>query len=601
MRDGARLSGGIEIQPTPTINDPLPARAGDFDGLVAGLEYAARGRTGYNFYSLGGELSSVLPYSSLRDEAVDLAARLARRFPRLTRIGLISETMPDFPIAFYACQYAGLVPVPLPLPMGIGGKGNYLAQVRRMMRNAGASALVASEDLLAFAVEATEDLPDVLACSYGFIRTLPRDTTPPTPLGGEETCYIQYSSGSTTAPKGVISAQHAVVSNCGAIIRHGARVVSGDRCGSWLPLYHDMGLVGFMLTPMMCQLSVDYIETAHFARRPLLWLDVMSRNRATIGFSPSFGYDLCQRRAVNHTAAGYDLSRWRIAGIGGDIVRADVLERFAATFKASGFRGDAFTPSYGLAEATLAVTFSPAAGAYRTDTIDIRRYSRSGEAVPAGRDTPSRHRRTFVNCGRAFPDHTIALRDGEGRPLGDRKVGRILVKGPSVAAGYFRDPEATAEVFDPDGWLDTGDLGYTIDGDVVVTGRSKDLILWNGRNIWPQDIEWAVEALPGVRGGAVAAFSVDGTVTDPVIVTLVECRLQDRARREELVRKIAAVIHSEAGVPSRVVLTPPHSLVMTSSGKLSRAKVKEKYLAGEFFEEPRRARVPVQVAASPPP
>ncbi len=600
MPDGVTQSGGNNIQPTPTNNDPIALRGGDFDGLVAGLEYAARGRTGYNFYALGGELLSSLPYSDLRDAAIDLAARLARRFPRLTRIGLISKTTPDFPIAFYACQYAGLVPVPLPLPMGIGGKKNYLAQVRRMMQNARASALIASEDLLAFAVEATADLPDVLTYSYESIRALPRDTTPPTPLGSDEICYIQYSSGSTTAPKGVVSTQRAVVSNCSAIIQHGTAIVSGDRCGSWLPLYHDMGLVGFMLTPMMCQLSVDYIETAHFARRPLLWLDVMSRNRASISFSPSFGYDLCRRRAVNRMAASYDLSQWRIAGVGGDIVRADVLERFGTAFRASGFRTDAFTPSYGLAEATLAVTFARTDKLYQTDTIDMRRYSRSGEAVPATRDTPPQHRRTFVNCGGSLPGHDIELRDGKGRPLGDRKVGRIFVKGPSVSAGYFRDPETTAEVFDSDGWLDTGDLGYTIDGDVLITGRSKDLILWNGRNIWPQDIEWAVERLPEVRDGTVAAFSVDGTQNDPIIVTLVECRLKDRSAREDLVREIAATIHSEAGVSSRVVLAPPRSLVMTSSGKLSRAKVKEKYIAGAFREAPPRAKVLVQDAANPP-
>ena len=494
-----RLIGGNEIQPTPTLNDALPLRGGDFDGLVDGLEYAARGQTGYNFYSLGGELLSVLPYSQLREAAVDLAARLARRFPRLTRIGLISETTPDFPITFYACQYAGLVPVPLPLPIGIGGKGTYLAQIRRMICNAGAAALVASENLLTFAAAATENLPEVPAYSYAAMKAMPRDATPPTPLGSEETCYIQYSSGSTSAPRGVVSTQRAVVSNCAAIIRHGVMVVASDRCGSWLPLYHDMGLVGFMLTPMMCQLSVDYIEPAHFARRPLLWIDVMSRNRATISFSPSFGYDLCQRRAAGHSPAGYDLSQWRVAGIGGDIVRADVLERFGATFNASGFRRESFTPSYGLAEATLAVTFSPTGKTYRTDTIDMRRYSRSGEAVPAGSDTPDRHRRTFVNCGRAFPGHAVALRDEQERPLGDRKVGRVLVRGPSVAAGYFRDPEATAEVFDPAGWLDTGDLGYTVDGDVVITGRNKDLILWNG----PQHLAAGYRVGGrGVAGGA---------------------------------------------------------------------------------------------------
>src|SRR3546814_362647 len=230
--------------------------------------------------------------------------------------------------------------------------------------------------------------------------------------------------------------------------------------------------------------------------------------------SPPFGYDLCATRGLNGSAKTIDLSRWRVAGIGGEMVRAETLERFSQTFAVTGFSPKAFLPSYGLAESTLAVTFAPLDRGVEVDRIDQDHYTHTGNVEPVLRrangkaNGKNRAARSFVICGGAMPGHEVEVRSEKNDRLTDHHAGRIVVRGPSVMDGYYNDPHATAAVTTPDGWLDTGDLGYMIDGRLVVTGRRKDLVILNGLNIWPQDVEWAVEALADVRGSDVACFSV---------------------------------------------------------------------------------------------
>lgn len=405
------------------------------------------------------------------------------------------------------------------------------------------------------------------------------------PFDRDELAYIQYSSGSTSEPKGVLISQRAITTNVRCIVRSALRLRPGDRSFSWLPLYHDMGLVGFCIGPMMSQISNDYMETSGFARRPALWLRLMSENGCSIAYSPSFGYDLAARR-INGGAAELDLSRWRVAGIGGDMVRPEVLERFAAAMAPAGFEPRAFVPSYGMAESTLAVSFAECGGEIEVDTVDRDQLKRSHKAVPAavkGARWPGTTR-SFVVCGRPIPGHEIEVRDARGGRLGEREIGHIAIRGPSLMAGYYDDPEATSAVIDDDGWLATGDMGYLLDGKVVITGRSKDLILHNGRNIWPQDIEWAVEQLGDLRAGDAAAFTVKTEQGAEEVVVLVQCRLRAVRERERLRRQAAAVVHQQAGVECRVVLVPPRSLPFTSSGKLSRAGAKAGYLSGHIGE-----------------
>jgi fatty-acyl-CoA synthase len=454
-----------------------------------------------------------------------------------------------------------------------------------MIASADPHAAVASSGMLELLHLAVDGLDIPMVCTPEDLFALPEGPDI-RPAGRDDLCYIQYSSGSTSDPKGVLVSQRSATSNVRAITQHGLDVRQGDRCASWLPLYHDMGLVGFCISPMLSQLSVDYVATSDFARRPLLWLRLISENGGTVGFSPSFGYDLCRRRGGNGSAPALDLSSWRIAGVGGDMVRAGVLNRFSETFADKGFKRSAFVPSYGLAESTLAVSFAPLNTGFEVDRVDKQELARSGRAVPAAADTSAANARSFVLCGRAMPEHELEIRDENGHGLPDRQVGRVLVRGPSVMSGFFQATEKTAAVLSGDGWLDTGDLGYTIDGSVVITGRSKDLIICNGRNIWPQDIEWAVEKLPGIRNGDVAAFSVDFAETGEEVVTVVQCRTSEEEMRDRLVHDVNAIVRKSVGVDTRVVLAPIRSLPLTSSGKISRTFTKARYLSGYFGAAP---------------
>ncbi len=572
--------------PTPTSNTSLPFQLGSFETLIEGLDYAAEGETGYNYYTIRGELRESLSYAELREDAISLARKLVKHgLPRGARVALIAETTGDFHRMFYACQYASLLPVQLPVPMNLGGKDAYIEQLRKMIVSCEPHAAVSSSgmfDLLRLAADGL-DVP-MVGTTEEFID-LPEGADL-RPAGRDDLCYIQYSSGSTSEPKGVLVSQRSASSNVRAITLHGLDVRQGDRCASWLPLYHDMGLVGFCIGPMMSQLSVDYIATFDFARRPLMWLRLISENGGTVGFSPSFGYDLCRRQGSAGSAPALDLTSWRVAGIGGDMVRAGVLNRFSEAFADRGFKRSAFVPSYGLAESTLAVSFAPLNSGFQVDRVDKQELARTGRAVPAADHVKSENARSFVFCGRAMPEHELAIRDQNGKTLPDRQIGRVLVKGPSIMTGFFQDPERTASVLSEDGWLDTGDLGYMVGGSLVITGRSKDLIICNGRNIWPQDIEWAVEKLPGIRNGDVAAFSVESDDAGEEVVTVVQCRASEDEVRDRLAASVNKIVRKSVGVDTKVVLVPTRSLPLTSSGKISRTFTKAKYLSGSFAAAP---------------
>jgi fatty-acyl-CoA synthase len=576
---------------TPSTNLKLPFRVDGFDTLVAGLDYAAKGETGCNFFSARGELAQSVTYREVRERAVDLALRLgALGFTRGTRVAMIAETSPDFLFAFFACQYAGLIPVPLPLSVNFGGRDAYVERLRGMLLAAGARIAIASDELLGLLQEAAAGTMVKVTGTLDDFRGAASAASAPAPLRADEPCYIQYSSGSTSFPRGVLVTQRAITSNAHAIARHGLRLVQGDRCTSWLPLYHDMGLVGCCLTPVLAQISVDYIPTSGFARRPLSWLRVLTEHRGTISFSPTFGYELCMQRAASRSDHAFDLARWRVAGIGGEMIRPRILQEFADRFAPYGFRDQAFVPSYGLAEATLAVTFSRLGRGIDVDRVECgEAFERHRVALPVQRHGPDRRSKAFAICGRPMPDYRIEIRDDDNRPLPERLVGRVCIQGPSLMQGYFRDLQATRSVTTADGWLDTGDMGYLVDGELVITGRSKDLIIYNGRNIWPHDLEWAVERLEGVRPGDVAAFALDGQDDRERVVVVVECRHTGGAAQQTLRQAVRATVQRAASVECEVVLAAPGSLTFTTSGKLSRAAAKAKYLGGEIRD----------VAASP--
>lgn len=589
------LSQSGKLSRTARANRNIAQKAGGFTTLAEGLDYAAQGETGFNFYSSRGALERVLPYRELRELALATGQRLiASGLRRGERVGVIAETGADFMAVFLGCQFAGLIPCPMPYTMYIGGKESYVERITGMLKAARASAIVTSEDLLSHVSEAARAAGGVKVLTHAGLGAVDGAGIHLAPFKADEPAYIQYSSGSTSAPKGVLISQKAIMANANGILRQGMAITPADRAFSWLPLYHDMGLVGFCLSPMLGQVTVDYLATPSFARRPALWLKLMSDNRSTITFSPSFGYDLAGRR-INGDAVSLDLSALRVAGIGGDMVRADVLAEFSRHMKPAGFDPRAFLPSYGMAESTLAISF-PALGApVEVDVVDKSEYKSSGRAVPAVAGAAASATRSFVVCGKPLDGHEMKVTDDAGRVLGEREIGHILVKGASLMDGYYHAPEATAEVMRADGFMDTGDMGYMLNGQIVITGRAKDLILHHGRNIWPQDIEWAAEHIEPLRSGDVAAFGVEGDDGEEHVVVLVQCRLASAAEIEELRRKVAAAVHHSVAVECQVVMVPPKSLPFTSSGKLSRAGAKARYLTGEIGEL--SAPVPLKAAA----
>jgi fatty-acyl-CoA synthase len=374
--------------------------------------------------------------------------------------------------------------------------------------------------------------------------------------------------------------QQAVLSNLAGIIKHGVRIGPGDRCCSWLPFYHDMGLVGLVLVPTASQVSVDYLGTREFAVRPRQWLALMTRTKATISFSPPFGYDLCSRRLRPGEAAKFDLSNWRVAGVGAEMIRAESLQRFAEVLAPAGFDPTAFLVCYGMAECSLAISFAPLDEEFSVDCIDGDHLSNYREAVPVSTDGHATGRpRSFVDCGEPLPEFEVEIRDESGCVLPERRTGVIHLRGPSVMSGYFEAEEITAETLSADGWLNTGDVGYRIGAKLVITGRAKDLIIINGRNIWPQDLEYLAEQQSEVRSNDTLAFAAPGPGGIEMPVMVVQCRETDSEKRADLVTRISRLVRSELGIDCHVELVSLHTLPRTSSGKLSRSKARENYIA----------------------
>jgi fatty-acyl-CoA synthase len=578
--------------PLPSRNTQLAQRRAGFSSVPEMLDYAARGETGVSFYNAKGDLLSAIPWREVRERAHVTARKLiGAGFAVGERLLITADTWPGFFDSFFGAQYAGLVPVPVSIPVGIGGKDAYLDQLRRQFLASGAVAAVGIDDLAGFLADAAREFPAVrLHGGKDALDALPEKPVDLRPLGPADLSYIQFSSGSTRHPHGVQISQRALMANlAGMTGPAGLDVVPGDRAVSWLPLYHDMGLIGFLMGPLSSQLAIDYLTPRDFARRPMQWLNIISRNRGSISYSPSFGYDLSMRRGAMQVPADLDLSCWRRAGIGGDMIRPEVLHRFADAFEPSGFDRKAFIPSYGMAEVCLAITFSPQGAGVRTDIVDRIALADQQRAVPAADPLDGQRARSFVLCGRVLPGHVLEVRGPDGRLLADREVGRIFIQGPSVMPGYFGEPEATREVLTDDGWLDTGDLGYWLNGEIVVTGRAKDLIIINGRNVWPQDIEWAIEAKRIVKNGDAAAFSIDTGDGERVVVAVL-ARVSGEEARVALARDVAGAVREAIAVDCDVALVPPTTgLPTTTSGKLSRARTKANYLAGLYTYKPAAA------------
>ncbi len=406
-----------------------------------------------------------------------------------------------------------------------------------------------------------------------------RDGTPARPcsVASSDLAFVQFTSGTTRAPRGVAISHGALAANVGGIVDSlglDESIVSV----SWLPPYHDMGLVGHVFAPVVCGAHQVLLPTNHFLVRPLCWLQLISKLHANQTTAPNTGYSICVHRIPWDARATLDLSGLRQALVGAEPVLSPTLDAFADAFHPVGFERSAFRPVYGLAESTLAVAIAPPCGV-NVDFVSRSNLSESSQATPAERGTADAL--PFIGVGRPLPGHELRIVDPKGNPCRDRCVGEIQVRGPSLMQSYFNDPLATRDAVD-DGWLRSGDLGYLVDGSLFVTGRLKELVIKGGRNYVPADIEAACEDDPAIRRGRVAAFGVPNpqTGTEDVII-VAEARDRLWVRSPVIAQRVAALVAERAGVrPDRVEIVAPGVLPKTSSGKLQRARVKAMWQNG---------------------
>jgi len=514
------------------------------------------------------------------------ASRRARALQALglakgDRVALILPEPDEFVLSFVGALTAGLVAVPMYPPATLAKLEAYGDTVRHVLAASGARAVVTNdalrpliqEHLLGSQSAATRL---VLERELGTIDPGSAHATLPD-VRGEDLAFLQFTSGSTSRPKGVMVTHENLSVNSHAIMFDGLRSTPEDRGVSWLPLYHDMGLIGFVIAPVYALVQVLFLPTSSFIRRPSLWLESIHRFRGSITFAPNFAYALATRAVTETQASGWDLSCMRALGCGAEPIQGDVLRAFLDRFAKNGLSPKSILPCYGMAEATLAVTFHDLGKPLATDRIDLATM-KNGRAEPAKDEAPALE---LVSCGRPFPGHELAIVGPDGAPLADRQVGEIWLRGPSVTAGYFGDAEATAETFGG-GFLRTGDLGYRADGDVYICGRSKDLIILNGKNHYPQDIERVASTVDGIRDGQCVAFARRGASGAEEAVIVAESRRIGEAKRA-LVEAVTHAVRAELGVQlAEVVLIKRGTLPKTSSGKVRRRETKQRLELGQL-------------------
>jgi len=554
--------------------------------LVGVLERAAKSDFGVTFVDRS-EQEQRVPYAALLEAAREVAGGLYDTGLRPgDRIALVLPTGPEFFEAFFGALIAGLAPVPLYPPVRLGRLDEYHDQTSAMLRACRARAVLCdrrTRRVLGVAVErAGLDLGAMT------VDALPRRRAEREALDCDALAFIQFSSGTTVAPKPVCLSHRQILSNISAILGTILHALpegpdAPHRCVSWLPLYHDMGLIGSALTAIARPAELVLIAPEDFVTKPALWLRAISRHRGTISPAPNFAYALCADRIRDEDLEGVDLSCWKVAMNGAEPATPAVLSRFVDRFGAWGLPVQSLTPVYGLAEASLAVTFSDLRERFHWEIFDIDALCDEGIA----RRCEDGH--TLVSLGAPLPGYALRITDDDGEVLGEDRVGRIHVRGPSIMMGYDGMRELSAEVLDR-GWLDTGDTGFVRKGELYICGRAKDTIVLRGRNHAPQDIEQKVDAVAGVRTGCVAAVGIVAPGGDgEELVLLVEHRRGFAGRRARLAEAVSRQVAREVGlVPARVEVLAPGTLPRTSSGKLRRAEARRLLLAGRL-RRPARA------------
>jgi len=534
---------------------------------------------GYIFISEDGENETFYSFKEIAHQA----ARYGHAFVRLglipgDRVGLILPQTDDFCFSFFGSMFARLIPVPLSPPLGVGQLGLYLEHIKHILKASEISLLITVPQI-------KRVLGSLLGGSLKKIVTFDEINVSPdelefTPPNENDIVFIQFTSGSTARPKGVGLTHRNLIANAHCIMNLGVHATENDVACSWLPLFHDMGLIGFMLSPLLTRTSVVFLPTLRFLKRPVEWMQMITRHHGTITFAPNFAFGLCVKRIGKRDLEGIDLSSLRVAGCGAEPIELATLEKFAAKFSVVGFKKKAFLPCYGIAESTLAVTFTGLEETLKADCVSLKRLTREGLADPVQPGSPDAA--TIVCCGKPFAEHAVRITNHRGEACNEGEVGEIMLYGPSVMSGYYNNRKATEEVLE-DGWLHTGDLGYLRDGELYICGRVKDLIIIAGKNYYPMDIEWTASKIEGVRKGNVVAFGVQNIGgSDEHVVVCAETKV-DPVSFPELEKQIKARVREVLGLKLKdVVMLKPGTLPKTSSGKLQRNLAKKLYSNGDL-------------------
>lgn len=527
------------------------------------------------------EQAEAITFAALRAGARRVAAGLiARGIEPGHTVALMFPTDRGFIEAFFGVLIAGGVPVPLYPPARPSQLEAHLRRQVGILTRAEARLMLTVDQVKRLGLFLESQVPtlaglatvdEVAADDAG--RAFPR-------VDADAIAFLQFTSGSTGNPKGVVLTHANLLANMRAIGGF-VQPTPDDVFVSWLPLYHDMGLIGAVFTTFYHAVPLVLMSPLAFLTRPQRWLEAMHRHRGTLSAAPNFAYALCTRKVPDALLDELDLSPWRMTLNGAEPISRVTYEAFAERFARCGYRSQTMTPTYGLAECSLALAMTPLAREPRVDRVDREAFSASRRAAPAAPDDADALE--FVACGSALAGHELRVVDPDtGRELPERREGRLQFRGPSATAGYYRDADATARLLTADGWLDSGDLAYLAGGELHVTGRIKDVIIRAGRNVYPHELEEAVSGLEGVRAGCVAVFAAaDAAAHTEKLVVLAETRLTDGPARAALEQQIRELSQDLLGAPADdVVLARPQTVLKTSSGKIRRAACRELYEAG---------------------
>jgi acyl-CoA synthetase (AMP-forming)/AMP-acid ligase II len=545
--------------------------------LPDALADAAKSDAGYTFVGSGYEKRRSYREMCCASQRVASALR-AQGLKRGDPVALVIGDSAQFLTALFGASLAGVTPASLSPPATTGDLPNYLDATAGILNACAARAVITTAELQPHLDTLRSSCPALrLVLPFERLDAAPDDLA--VDASPDDIAFVQFTSGSTSAPKGVVVTHRNLSANIAAFSGPAGVGSSPLDCVvSWLPMYHDMGLVGMAIGALYTSTSAVFLTPQAFVKRPADWLRAISRHRGTISFAPNFAYDLAARRVKDSDLEGLDLSSWRVAGCGSEPIHAQTLAAFAEKFRPAGFRDTSYLPSYGLAEHVLAATFCPRGRRLHVEHLSADAVAARGEAVTAS--SGDQEAVTVVSCGIALPGHRLRIADEEGRELPERRIGEINVAGPSVTPGYYRNDDLTAASF-RGGWLHTGDLGYLSNGELFVCGRLKDVIIVNGRKHHAQDLEWSIGDLAGIRRGRVVAFGTAerGSAERAVIVVepsgTVPADVLTDAIRRRIVDLCGLLVHD-------VVLARHGMVTRTTSGKVRRAATKMRYERGDL-------------------